>query len=315
MRPFVPGGARGRWTRALVADGARLAEWRARAGPSCRAVLPDYLALPAAEGLWTIRTGADVVCARLGPDDGFSAEPGLARAMLDRALEERAPEAVLAERPPEWLAGMLAARGIPLLADSAAAEARGFGPLQALSRGEMALDLRADPRAARAALRSRVLPWRWPLLAGALAAALLSAGELVRLRAVAAETARIEAETRAQVREVFVPAGPILDARVQVARALEARAGAIAAGVVAPDPVALLRRAAGTVAASGAVVEAVRYLPGDGLRVTLTLGDFAAAEALVDALGDAGLDAGLVEARVEEGGAGVRTEIAVEAGR
>ncbi len=49
MRPFQLPGTAADWTRALVADADHLAGWRGAAGAGCRAVLPDYLALPAAE--------------------------------------------------------------------------------------------------------------------------------------------------------------------------------------------------------------------------------------------------------------------------
>ena len=54
MRPLRAGGGADRFTRVLVADGARLDHWRSAAMDGCRDVLPDYLALPAARGLWPL---------------------------------------------------------------------------------------------------------------------------------------------------------------------------------------------------------------------------------------------------------------------
>ncbi|SFE41034.1 type II secretion system protein GspL [Roseivivax sediminis] len=314
LRPYALPRSRTPWRRAVVADRACLSDWRRRAGPGCRAVLPDYLALPAAEGLWTVAVEAEAVRARLGPGDGFSAETPLACGMLTRALADDRPRAILAPgEVPDWLTAFAAAADIPLVTEAAALGALGIGAPGILANGEMALDLRADPQAARAALRGAILPWRWPLLAGALAAAIFAAAEMLRQRALEAEIASVRTATMEVVRESFVPSGPILDVRVQVARALDARTAAASGAAARPDPVALLQRAASVIADTGVVTQEVRYLPSEGLRLAVTLGDFAAADALVAALGEAGLAADLAEARVSDGRSGVRAEIRVEA--
>jgi len=318
MRPFHPGTPAEGWTRALVADAARVAEWR---GTDCRAVLPDYLSLPAAEGLWTLSArpdpeGVPVVMARLGPGDGFTAPAPLARAMLERALAgaETPPRAVLrlgAELPE--IETVLTARGVPVVTDPAALEPRGLPAPAVLGHGELDYDLRRDPQAARARLRRRVLPWRWPLLAGLAAAALWSAAEITAIRRIEADTAAIRAETLAMVRRSFLPEGPILDIRTQVARALAAQRSAGTEGEAQAAPLELFGRAAEVIAAEGALPERVAYSPAEGLVMVLRLADFAAADRLAAALRGAGLSVEVADSRVGGASEGVRSELRIAA--
>jgi general secretion pathway protein L len=295
----------------VIADREAVADWRRRAGPSgaaCRAVLPDYLGLPAAEEMWTVAQDGDHVRVRLGPGDGFTAEDDLARLVLGRTLEADPPTAILAlGGAADWLAEMARSAEIPLATTVEEAARRGLPVAETLRHGELALDLRADPRAARERMRRAVAPWRWALVAGALAAGLWAAAELVRLDALRAEIDTV----RAQVRDVFVPAGPILDVRVQVTRALADRQAAAGSASARPDPVGLLRTMSEVVATTDARTEEIRFVAGEPMRLTATLGDFAAADALVAELRAAGLRADLVEARVSDGASGVRAEISV----
>ncbi|WP_306131411.1 type II secretion system protein GspL [Roseivivax marinus] len=315
LRPFALPRARTPWTRAVIADREAVADWRRRAGPSgaaCRAVLPDYLGLPAAEGMWTVAQDGDLVRVRLGPGDGFTAEDDLARLVLGRTLEADPPTAILAlGGAADWLAEMARSAEIPLATTVEEAARRGLPVAETLRHGELALDLRADPRAARERMRRAVAPWRWALVAGALAAGLWAAAELVRLGALRAEIDTVRAATDAQVRDVFVPAGPILDVRVQVTRALADRQAAAGSAAARPDPVGLLHTMSEVVATIDARTEEIRFVAGEPMRLTATLGDFAAADALVAELRAAGLRADLVEARVSDGASGVRAEISV----
>ncbi|MFZ5964845.1 type II secretion system protein GspL [Thalassococcus sp. BH17M4-6] len=316
MRPFPPPGGGDGWRRALVADAEALAGWRAQAGPGCRAVLPDYLGLPAAADLWSINVTSGSVQARLGLEDGFSADPDLARLMLDRALEEGdppAPKAVLLKGEDAGIGALFAARDIPVVSEAAALDPLGITAPQVLGHGEMSFDLRTDPRAARDRLRARVLPWRWPLLIGLLAAGLWGAAQVVGTRALEREIRAERAATLALVRENFVPTGPVLDVRTQVARALAARQDAARDWRGRVSPLTLLGQIARVVDDSGAVSEDYGF-DRDVWTVVLRLGDFAAAEALVSALREAGLQVEVADLRVSDGDSGVRAELQVRAG-
>lgn len=334
MRPFaLPGDGDG-WRRALVADAGLLAGWRGRAGASCRAVLPDYLALPTAVSLWTLRVENGSVQARLGPGDGFSADPELARVMLARALDDTAqevPGAVLLlgadgdvdDDAPEaglhWLDAMLAAREIPLVTTMAGVTALGLERPQVLAHGELRLDLRADPRAARARLRARVLPWGWPLLIGLVAAGLWGAAQILAIQALTQAQMAERDRAMVLVRDHFVPSGPVLDIRVQVARALATREAAAQTWRGRISPLMLFGQAAEVIAEQGASPQELRYDSAEGLRAVLDVADFAAAEQLADALREAGLRVEVLDSRVRDSGAnnsgasnadtGVRTEL------
>ena len=316
LRPFAPAAAKARsqtpgaWTRVLAADAAWLAGLQALPG---RAVLPDYLSLPAAEGVWTLAAAPDSrILARLGPADGFAAAAPLGEAMLKRALETGpAPRALLLQAPLPALRALAQERDIPVADSPAAVAALGLPQPQLLGHGELACDLRRNPMAARAQLAARVLPWRWPALAAALAAVLWSAGQLIAISRLEAETQRLAAETGALVQQQFTGGAPVLDARLQVSRALAELRGAAAGS--GPDPLDMAARTAEAAAASGGQTERLGYRDGDGLTLVIRLPGFAAADALAAALGEAGLQAALTDSRTLSGAEGVRAEFAITA--
>lgn len=297
MRPFALGGAAEGWTRVMVTAPADLARWRGLAGRRCVALLPDYLALPVAEGLWTVAAEEGRVRARFGPAEGVTTtETGLCL-QAARLLEAGPrPDRVLRYGAPlPAFEAQMEAAGVPVTTD-----ARKTAPGPAFARGELALDLRADPQAARQRLVRQIRAWRWPVLTGALAAGLWAAAQLTVIRATEEAAAALNAGTLQVVRESFVPSGPILDARVQVARALdEARAQLRAKGGEV-SPLDLLADAAPVIAGAGAELRLVSWQPDTGLRLELRLADFAAVDALVDALSAGGLRVSVRDARLAE---------------
>ncbi|MYM55951.1 type II secretion system protein GspL [Thalassovita mangrovi] len=313
MRPFVPGTDRDSWCRVLVFDPDQLAQWREL---SCRAVLPDYLSLPAAEGIWTVQRdeigGAPVILARLGPEDGFSAAPEIALMLLQRALAAGKPRAILNMGDPlPELVALAEAQDVPLLGSVEELTQKGLPLPRLLAHDELSCDLRNDPMAARAQLARQVLPWRWPLLAGAVAAALWATAQWVAIERLDSQTRDVAAQTEALVRQNFVETGPILDIRLQVSRALSQARAAANAGGGRTDPLDLTIRAAAVLDREGARTDSIRFTEGDGLTLILRLPDFAAAETVTAALVAEGLAATLVESRVGEAETGVRTEIRI----
>ncbi len=317
MRPFPAAGARG-WSRMLVADRAAVEEWRARAGTGGRAVLPDYLALPVSEKVWTVAQSGGIVLARLGPEDGFAAAPDVAQRLIRDALKraDPAPGALLrmgSERP--LIEALFEAREIPVVEDEAAAARLGLEPPKRFAHGELALDLRRDPGAARTRLARRVLPWRWPALATLVAAGLWAAAQFLATQKLEDRIAQVRAGTLETVRESFVPEGPVLDIRAQVSRAMtEARAVSAQAGGRV-SPVDLFRTAAQVMSEAGAQPEIVSYSAQDGLSAVVRVADFAAVEHLAARLREAGLEVSVVESRVQEADAGVRSEMKIALGQ
>ena len=302
------------WTRVMVSDTALLRGWRAAAGTACRALLPDYLALPIAPDLWTLAATNDSVVARLGLEDGFSAPSDMAAVLLETALQGPAPKAVLhlGGPLPTAVAGILGARDIPVVPDAAALAPLGLGDPLVLGHGELGLDLRRDAQASRARMRARILPWRWPLMAAALAAGLWGAALWVETDRLHRQSNTLDAATRALVRDRFVPQGPILDIRLQVARALTPKAQTPEEGapVAAPRPWDVFADLSTVLMEQGAAPVELRYTPADGLRLEAQVADFAAVERLEAALIAAGLTVQeAAQSRVVAGQSGVRASL------
>jgi general secretion pathway protein L len=287
LRPAALGP--GPFAAMLAVEGDALARWRAAPGTAAAvALLPDYLALPAAPGLWVLAVEGGRVLARLGLADGFAAEPALAAILLTEARTRGpAPRAVWAPAPlPPEVAAALA--DLPRT-DSPPPEAR------ALAHGEAGLDLRraAGSEAAQLAAGLRVL---------ALAAALAGAGALawaasvvIEAQALARRADAIAAETLATAQAALLPPGPVVDLRLQVLREIERRRGTGGGGL------SLVRAAAEGLAQAGAVPQALA-LDGGALRVDLSVPGFAALEAVTAALAAQGLAVSVV--RQVGGGAG-----------
>lgn len=315
MRPFSASGKTDNWQRAIVAEVAQVHIWRAQANPDCQAVLPDYLALPASEGVWCVEVSNNSVKARLGLEDGFSCDGDMAVIMLARALEDpdlTPPKALFLLGEHAGVSALFTARHVPVVHDIAAVAELGLLPPAVLGHSELDLDLRTDPRAARERLERRVLPWRWPLLIGLLAGGLWSAAQVIGTRAIEAEIQTERAATLALVRQEFVPAGPILDVRTQVARALAARQDAARDWQGRVSPLTLFGQVARVVTTTEAVSQDYAF-ENDTLTAVLQLADFAAAEALVADLSAADLDVEVVDLRVSDSASGVRAELRVRA--
>ena len=153
-----------------MADRAQVLRWRSALGAGaarCRGLLPDYAALPTATGLWTLSHDGGVLRARLGPTDGFSAEVGLAAAMLSRALAQK-PRAVLWLGPPDAeLEGILGDLPVHRSAGALPADLRP----QLLTQGELALNFARDPQADAQAVAQALRRLMWPALLFVLGAA------------------------------------------------------------------------------------------------------------------------------------------------
>jgi len=299
MRPFTLGGAGDGWGRVLVADRAQLAAWRGMAGRHCVALLPDYLALPIAEGLWTVAGEGGHVRARFGPEDGTTTTESVLCLQAARYLSEDVrPDRVLRFGPPlPAFEAQMAEAGITVVTDPKEA---GTPPPRTFALGELALDLRADPQAARTRMVRQIRAWRWPVLTGALAAGLWAAAQLTVIRATEAEIAALTAETLQTTRQTFVPNGPILDIRVQIARVLNDAREALRAESNDVSPLSLFARAAPVISSAQAAPQSVAWEAGGGLRLVLRLDDFAAADALVDALAALDLRVEMQDARLSE---------------
>ncbi len=317
MRPYCGTDKAASWTRALVAGTDLMRRWRAALDPGCRALLPDYLALPASADLWVLAVQGDRLQGRLGLMDGFSSELELARLMLTQMLadaELEKPKAVLLlEGAFPGLEALLADYEIALVDKASGLKSLGIADPVVLGHGELAADLRIDARAARHQLRRQLLPWGTALLAAGLMVGIWAVGEGLKLRELHRERAALQGNVERLVRDHFVPGGPLLDVRLQVSRALAARQAEITAGSGRVSPLLLIGQVADVMVGFGVQPEVLNYSQDAGLGLELRLEDFAALDRLVAALERAGLVAERRAARVvEDGVGGVRAELHVQ---
>jgi general secretion pathway protein L len=307
MRPYSGANTDTSWTRVVVAGADVTAQWRVRLQPGCRALLPDYLALPAAADLWVLQVQDDQLRARLGRWDGFTAELDLAELMLAQLLADAdiaQPRAVLLLRGhlSPGLQERLAEYDIPVVSEVAALARLGLPPPLVLGHGELSVDLRRDARAARRQLRRQLWPWAAALLAAGLLALVWGSGEALKIRQLQRDQARVVGHTETLVRQHFVPAGPVLDVRLQVARALTERQAQGAAGAARLSPLLLIGQVAEVMVRQQAQVEGLMYDQSQGLVMTLRLETFTALDQLVTALDQIGIAAEPRLARVLEVG-------------
>jgi general secretion pathway protein L len=280
----------GAFSRGLVVRDETLSHWRgALGGAAARAILlPDYLALPLVQGGWCVEVEAGIVRARLGPDDGFSAEPALACLLLQQALAQAGAGAgplLLRRGDAEPSVDSLLA-GLPAAPNGVR-----------LANGEAGADLLRD--AAGAAAPSAV--GRWALVAGLVLAGALgwSVAQALAIRSDRDRAGALTQVTLDAVRRDLIASGPIVDLRAQVERAIaQRRAGATGSA----DALDILRRAAPVLA--GSTVLSLS-LGAEGVGAEMTLTDFAALDTLLADLGAAGIAARVLRSGLGEGGIAV----------
>ncbi len=309
MRPYTAKGKK-QWSRALITDPEQEAAWRKALRPGCVSVLPDYLALPAAEGLWTIELSGGMVRARLAPGDGFTAEPELALEMLAVAAP---PGAVLRlGDASEQLDGFLAGLEVKLLSDPAALRKAGFSVLR-WADATGGINLKDPPSALYDRLRGKLLRWRVAVVCSVLALALWMGLVALETRRLQADAVRDGDRAEALVRTHFVPAGPILDVRAQVTAALEAASGPAEPLAEALPALTRLQIAAPLLTADTLRLPVASYRADTGLVATVEAQDFAALDRLVEDLQAADFIVEQLDSRAQqEGGvvARLRLELA-----
>lgn len=313
-RPARLGDAADRWQALMVVATQTRLDWArkaAAAGPLCRAILPDYLVLPAARDLWVIEAAGPLIRVRLGLEDGFSAEPDLALALLQGARAKAPPRAVLrmgalAPDIDAWLAEL----GLVVCLDPSGLAAHGVTPPQRFAHGEFALDLARDPDAERAEMRKVLRSLGVVAGLGLMGLAGWIAAIMLETSALRAQGLAYRQNSERILREVVIPTGPILDIRTQVSRLVEDARAANADAADMARPLDVLRRAGAVLAAHEATVTRVSYQPAAGLVIDLQLADFAALDTLVAALREGGTELRVAQS-VTRDDAGVEAVLAM----
>lgn len=291
------------WTRVLVCDRLEAETWRMQTGPGCIAILPDYLTLPAAEGVWTVRNLDDRVAVRTGQLDGFSADPGLAVLQLRLVAAEERPGAVLLlDAPNPAIADLLQQLDLPVFRTVEDLAANGH-PVPSVPRSlGPGVNLLDPPDVAVQNLRRLLKRWIAPVALTLLALAIWSAGTLIEIDRSRDRLAVVREATNDLLRNTFLPSGPILDARLQVARRLSeiARSGETPDG--AQSPLEVFHQVAQVISGGNTTLQSMTFRPQGGLETLIISPDFATLEGLAEQLRSAGLTVDVLEANAEDGG-------------
>lgn len=304
IRPARLGATSDQWTRLLLTDAGDRRDWLRALGtfaPLCRAVLPDYLCLPAAPDLWVIETTATGVIARLGPEDGFSAEPDLALALLQEAARMGGPRAILRQghAQPD-IDAFLSAQNLTICTDPTELAAHGVVAPTRFAHNEFALDLARDPDAERAEMRRTLSLLRLPLVLAMLGLTGWIAAAVIETPTLDAQGLAYRQNAERLLRQVMIPTGPILDIRSQVAQTMDRARTASSDVETEARPLDVLRRAGSVLGNHETTITRVSYQPGAGLVVDLQISDFAALDALVTELRAAGTEARVAQSITRE---------------
>ncbi|WP_415404901.1 type II secretion system protein GspL [Tateyamaria sp. SN3-11] len=292
VRPYVRKGAP--VTSALVIDRAVADAHGAQGTADTQAILPDYLALPAAEGLWTLEANGARIIARLGVGDGFAADVPLALAQLNSAVVRDAPpQAVLArETLPTEVMAWLQEHKITVVPSVDALGSDVPRP-KLLEHGELGLDLMRDPNADRAALSARLRVWRVPAVFAVLATVCWVATMYLSTRALNAQHEQYQTAAITLARESLLPTGPILDLRTQVSRAVAARQSSEPDQAQETSVIELFAAVAPLLDA--ATITRASFRTNSGLSIDLSVPSFAALDVLVERLRAADIDTRLAQ--------------------
>lgn len=300
FRPFDLGVGRSDWCNVIAANAADVADWRQKAGKKCRAILPDYLALPAAPDIWSLSFENDLLRVRIGLEDGFSCEAEMAELQLKEMLGAGAPKAVLRlTKLPDAISKFVSGIGVPILETPQEAKGHKLTIPRVLANGEERFDLLKDPRAERDRIRRQALPWVWSLAFGLVAASLWAAAlwlEAGKLQEVAQSN---RAEALAITRDIFVQTGPILDIRTQTAQALAGLQLRANDQRQKTSPMDLFSKAIQVLDRSAATINDMGFNGQTGLVASVKLRDFGALDDLVLSLEEQGIDASIARSELD----------------
>ncbi len=307
-------------SRGLVAAGRDRQAWCDEVKSAeglCRAILPDYLALPTAVGCWTLEATDGVIRARLGPEDGFTAEPDLALSMLEVAYRVEPPNVVLrlgAYSP--LIDGFISERNLKLADSPDKIAAMGLPKPLALVHGEMSLDLSREPGADAAALRNALRPYRLTAVMGLLALALWSGSVILETRELREQALTYRRNAESILRETMIPAGPILDIRAQVTKLMDDRRQSEASKSNETRPLDVLAAAGGILSGDDVRVTRVGYQSNGGLLIDLQVADFASLDELVLNLRETGINLNVAQSGTRENeGVGATLALGLEVRR
>ena len=309
------------WSQVVVVDANLAAAWRERLAPyggQCRALIPDYLALPLRSGsvgtLWALPArstkGPSEAIVRLSEDCGFRAEWDLAMTAL--SLTARLPETLDIFGPlSDQQRADLDALPTQIASQETAVPSWDQIPPPRIP----AVNLLEDDAARLRQMQNTLRRWSLPAALAALAVFAWTATLWYEVQAGQQQLARYADASTRLVRQYFIPNGPLLDLRAQVLQVTAAARTAPSDTPQVIDPMPLMRALAAPLAASSASVEQILYTaPQAGqppaLSVRLHLASFAELDTLLAALRAQPLAVTLTQSSADPTG-GVQTQLQV----
>ena len=301
--------------QAIVTSRGCMEKWldeAKRARVRLAGILPDYLALPWSPGTWTVSVETGRLRVRFDRLDGFAAEPALGTSILERRLKE-APSSpfrvrLLGEQGmPDELLTSLASRleevGVPVDRETVPVGVPRF------EHSEFDANLVAGAFSENVGLVHGVVRWRAPV--GLAAAALLAwtLATSVTLHKEREQVQRLNRRIEELFRAEFVPEGPIVDVRTQVARSLERLRAESGAPRQASGFLALVAAGGEMLAEGSRRVSRLSYRDGV-LTAEVTLANFRALQTMGTALAQRRLKVE-TESSTASGEGGVRATLAL----
>lgn len=230
---FALGAVEGDRIKVAVVSRARMDEWLAQlhqAGIEAERVVPDVLALPLQQNSWQLLRLDDRLLLRTGPQSGMVIDANNAALSLTALLKEADPKpATLRVQDFAGRAEPLPSLDIETVEEPAAGlpvavMAAAFDPQQAIN-------LLQGPYSRRERIGRYWRPWRAAaaLLAGFIVVQFVAG--VVERQQLAAQKQALEADIEQVYRQAFPEARKVVNARVQMERALKAlRGGGLAGG-------------------------------------------------------------------------------------
>ena len=307
MHPFATNGSKN-WARVAVVDSGLATAWRHSFGRGAIGAVPDFMALPAAEGLWAIEVVDDKLRARLGPDDGFAAEADIALVQL---ADLPPPKAILRLGDPhEEIDAFLDGLNARKLSNPKGLKAAGF-PVLDWAKATGGLNLKNPPSAAQDRLGVAIKRWRLGVVAAILAAAAWVGNVVMQTRDVQSVLNRDKTLIESLVREHFLPSGPILDVRAQVSAVVDAAKTPDVVEVQTIPALDQFQIAAGILTRDGTKVLVAAWRPETGLELELEAADFTTLDDVIAALQDTDFLVEQLDSRAQQSG-GVVAKLRLE---
>jgi general secretion pathway protein L len=293
IQPFQGSRAKDLWTHAVVKDkavDALIDNKGLKDNAGCTAVLPDFMALPAAETVWTIDVAENSTRVRLGVDDGLSGEVDFVLVSMEKALQREKPLGVLRlGHKDTQIDAFLTSLDVPISTEPALLAAHKLPVPQVYSNNELALDLRVNAQAEMADAARNIRAVALPVLALTLALGIWLISMSINSNAARTQALDLRKDTLQTVRENFVPAGPILDVKRQVNQAILTAKSEANSDSGDETPFDLLRQAGVALNDFPDTLKSASFSQAEGVILRLSLADFKTLDQIVEAMGNVGL--------------------------